>query len=172
MSQKTECDYKAEVNLKSLSIWKLWALGRHTLHSLFQVKRERPSLLPSKPRADFTMNQRIQPQDQVRLTTCLRSIAITPSSMRIIIKVIITSLRHLPSAGSCEPQNSRLPGACAWDLTWRDGLCRCYQVKRKSYRVRVGSTGVLPGRGKLGNETQSREGDHTATEAEAGVMCR
>lgn len=36
----------------------------------------------------------------------------------------------------------------------------------------MGSTGVLPGRGKFGNETQRREGDHTVTEAEAGVMCR
>lgn len=68
------------------------------------------------------------------------------------------------------PPNSCSLGSCECDLNWKEGLCRCNQVKMRSYWSRVGPqssmTVVLP-RGTFGPRHRGR--GHVMTEAETRV---
>lgn len=67
------------------------------------------------------------------------------------------------------------PGICKWDLIWKQGLCKCDQVKIRSHWMRLGSnpmTDVLRKTGRFGPGHRGMERVHMKTEERFGVMSR
>lgn len=67
-----------------------------------------------------------------------------------------------------------IPAICECDLSWKQGLCRCNQVKVRSHLVKVvpnPMTDVLRRRENRDTDIGTQGEHHVKMEAEIGVMC-